>query len=256
MSAIDFLPWSWTITPSKSSKTTCPSSTSILGTFAAVNFVTTAMSYFLGDFHIVRRITCGLLGKPTGKPWLYMWAVNLGLQLISNVAIATIIKNVPGYTDKFHIGQVVLLYATRPRFSWILLGLLEQRTVNLTPWTQPYGLGRRHAKDYLYPWRAAFLSCMISEILHQLIAFYTIGLSAHFAASRGYYVVNSDAYRSLPEPAHWMYAGALFYLIAGSATLIVTGGYLFLDIQTEDPTHDLDEEPAWLILVSFLLLTI
>jgi hypothetical protein len=47
-----------------------------------------------------------------------------------------------------------------------------------------------------------------------------MGRTVQFAADNGFYKVSGD-YRSMPHGAHMMYAGALYYLIAGSISLVI-----------------------------------
>ena len=70
------------------------------------------------------------------------------------------------------------------------------------------------------------MSQFIAEFILQLIALYIMGRTAHFAAGRGYYLVHTDLYRSLPPGAHMMYSGALYYLIIGSFSWLLAIGLI------------------------------
>jgi len=43
----------------------------------------------------------------------------------------------------------------------------------------------------------------------------------------GYYVVHTDTYKALPQAAHLFYGGSLYYLVAGSAYILVFASSLF-----------------------------
>ena len=199
----DLLPWTWQVAPVNSSATQCPSSARILGTFAAVNAVCTVLSLFFGHSGIVRKLTCGIFGQTDGKPWLYMWIVSLGLQLGANAVIARLMQDASDYLTTFTIPQLVLFYTARPRLSWIVLGFLAS-------------VKQKHD----YPWRSAWLSNMISELVQQAIALYVMGVTVHYGVTHGYYVFAT--FNSLPESGRLLYGGAIYYLVATSVYLLCT----------------------------------
>ncbi|ERF69030.1 hypothetical protein EPUS_08380 [Endocarpon pusillum Z07020] len=199
-----FLPWSWTITSTDPSLQPCPSASSILATFAAVNAVASALAIIFGHQSVISRISCKMCGGDSGsKAWRYMWIVPLGLQLAANAVIALLIKRTAGFRADFAIWELVLFFAARPRLSWITLGLFAVKS-------------RKKSGTRDFPWWPSFMSQFVAELILQLIALYIMGRTAHFAASRGFYLVHTDLYRSLPSGARMMYSGALYYLIVGT----------------------------------------
>ncbi|KAF1990684.1 hypothetical protein K402DRAFT_417453 [Aulographum hederae CBS 113979] len=70
------------------------------------------------------------------------------------------------------------------------------------------------------PYHSTFMSQLIAELFLQFVALYIMGYTAHFAAGHGYYKLGKEYY-SLPQAAHMMYAGALYYLVGGSLSLSI-----------------------------------
>ncbi|KAF2464644.1 uncharacterized protein BDR25DRAFT_380904 [Lindgomyces ingoldianus] len=119
----ELLPWSWKISP-QAQTTKCPPFAEYASIFIGVNIVAAIVSAVFGNRRVVRRLTCGLMGKPLSRSFLYMWIVTLALNLGANAINAWLIKKTPGYDATFGIGELVLLFCLRPRVGWIVLGLL------------------------------------------------------------------------------------------------------------------------------------
>jgi hypothetical protein len=132
-----------------------------------------------------------------------MWIVSLGLQLGANAVIAWLMQDASGYLTTFTIPQLVLFYTARPRLSWIVLGFLASVRMN-----------------HDYPWRSAWLSNMISELVQQAIALYVMGVTVHYGVTHRYYVYAT--FNSLPESGRLLYGGAIYYLVATSFYLLFT----------------------------------
>ncbi|KAF2472861.1 uncharacterized protein BDR25DRAFT_11963 [Lindgomyces ingoldianus] len=241
--ATELLPWGWTITPKDDSLVICPSASKILGTFALVNIVVTALSVVFGNRYTFYRLTGRRFFKnKNSKLHRVMWIVNVALQLGANALIGRIFQKTPGYNADFKIWELMLFFTVRPRLSWIVLMLLSQYevhnpTVTYTPVVideldvqreglklEPQSKDRNvtslepipkqpHEKDR--PWASTAKSQAFAEIALQIIALYIMGKTAHFASTRRYYLVGTAANKSLPAAAKIMYGGALYYLIMG-----------------------------------------
>jgi hypothetical protein len=208
----NILPWDWVLTPQPGSNKTCPAPSSVLGTFVAVNVITSLVSIISGHRRFIRLVTCGWLGEMMSQGWMRSWLLALGLQFAANATIAAIFKHTPGYMATFTIGELMLLFFARPRLSWIVLLFLSfYRTKN------PLHIARGSERDY--PYYSACMSQIMVELVMQLIALVLMGKTAYFATVRGFYNINSTGYRSLPESAHVMYAGALYYMVTGCLAL-------------------------------------
>lgn len=242
-----YLPWGWTITPEDPNVHQCPPVSSLLGTFAAVNGVVSVLAVIFGHRLVVEKLTCGACGKKGSKAWKYMWILPVGLQLAANAFIAAIIKRTAGYDANYKIWELMFFLVARPRLSWIVLGAFafrERQPSKIKPSPSKYALidnydgsGHKQEDEYLgdgdFPWWSAFMSQFIGEFLLQIISLYIMGRTAHFAATHGYYkVYETKMYHSLPHGAHMMYAGALYYLVAGSIFLLAASTFI-LAIYTE-----------------------
>ncbi|KAF2686299.1 hypothetical protein K458DRAFT_210776 [Lentithecium fluviatile CBS 122367] len=221
---IDLLPWSWAISPEDQSVTNCPSPSWILGTLAIVNVVVTVLSIPFGNRYFLNRLTCRFLfNAKSSNAYRYTWVFTVALQLGANALIAMIFQRTPGYRASFKIWELMLFFTIRPRLSWIalnLFGLIKKgEPLSATPHPPEYSTNDTREDPYGseedLPWISSALSQYIAEFFLRLIAFYVAGRTAHFATARGYYQITSAAYHSLPQEAHLMYAGALYYIVGG-----------------------------------------
>jgi hypothetical protein len=101
------------------------------------------------------------------------------------------------------------------------------------------------------------MSNAISELMMQYSTPYTMGRTARFAARNGYYRVGTAAYRTLPSSAHLNYAGALYYLIVGSLSIIVVSRILLrlMMRHLSHSEHGAAGTAAFLILTCLLIST-
>lgn len=255
LDAASILPFPFSITADDPS--TCPSSSAILGTFAAVNVVMSILSLVTGHRLVNKVLSCGMLGgKEYSGAWKYVWILPFGLQLGANAVVGVLISRAPGYTvTNLNVGDLVLLYSARPRLSWIVLTFVSlwprkpkkaerrrgrrprspaaRQEWELVPSTERVGEQKRGASahstryddndegdtvsDTRLPsyWHCTALSQLVAEVVLEVLALVTMGRTVRFGAVRGFYNVGSEAYRSLPQPAHVMYGGAMWYLVAG-----------------------------------------
>jgi hypothetical protein len=117
-----YLPIPWTVTSLNPSAHTCPSPSSLLGTFAIVNGMVSLLAVLFGHRHVVKKLTCGCFGKRSSQSWKIMWVIPVGLQLAANACIALLIQRTDGYAASFKITDLMLWLIARPRLSWIILG--------------------------------------------------------------------------------------------------------------------------------------
>ncbi len=224
-----FLPWEWSITPEDTLTTKCPSAATILGTFAIINVVATVLGVFFGHRIVLNRLTCGILGRNKNSSlWKITWVFPFGLQLGANALIAAIIKHTPGYNANFKIWELMLFFTARPRLSWIVVGFLgcyDQANGRMLWIEDDEENGQQTsrlsslAREEDFPWLSTAMSQMVAEVLLKIISLYIMGITANFAASRGYYKLG-ETYNSLPHFAHLMYAGALYFLVVGTLFLL------------------------------------
>jgi hypothetical protein len=213
------LPWDWTITVEDPARETCPSPAAILGTFAAVNIIVSVLGVVCGHRIVVKKMTFGLLGGKGGRAWLFMWPVTLALQLGANALIAKIIKDTPGYHATFGIGELTLFLVARPRLSWIFIILFSERSRKIKNKSEIQSPFISKDKTGERPWGCAAMSQLFAETILLFLGFITMGKTARFADTHGYYKLGS-VYNTLPRGAHLMYAGALYFLVAGVLAFI------------------------------------
>jgi hypothetical protein len=211
------LPFGWYIRPIDPSTASCPSSSSILGTFAIVNVVVTVLSIVSGHKNFTKFVTCNILRGDTGHPWRYMFIFPVGIQLLANLAIAHIMKGAPGYEYNYSSWELMLFFTARPRLTFVGLAIASM-------------VKKPSKKGYDeddYPWLSSCLSNFIGELVLQLIALYIMGTTVHYGVHSKYYLVWSDEYKSLDHFTHVLYGGAMYYLIAGCVYLLIILVVLF-----------------------------
>lgn len=211
----DLIPWSYVITSDDPSK--CPSSAAILGTFAAINILSSLFSIIVGHRKVVKMLTFGLLGSKDyiSATLFVQWLIPLACQLGSNAINAYLMSKVPGYKVTFPIGQLVVLYAARPRFSWIVLAMFTLRSTITTTATRRNRTFILNDMPKLSYWFSAGIAHLLAEIVLDLIALVYMGRAAYFATTRGYLNVFSSTYHTIPESARLMYAGSLWFIVGG-----------------------------------------
>ncbi|ORY02286.1 hypothetical protein BCR34DRAFT_84490 [Clohesyomyces aquaticus] len=148
-----YFPWSWTIESLDQTTHKCPSVSSLLGTFAAVNGVVSLLAVIFGHRLVVKKITCGLFGRRGSRAWVWMWILPVGLQLAANVCIALLIKKSGGYTADFSVSELMLFLVARPRLSWIVLGAFAFKSTKNRPEKEKpaTSLGTPNPNQYLTP---------------------------------------------------------------------------------------------------------
>ena len=214
-SASEYIPWSWRVTPNSDTGDYdfCPSTLSILVTFAAVNVFVSVASLIMGHRGVVRFFTCGCCdGEDDKGTWFYMFIFPLALNLGPNALIAYLYKSTPGFGDNFSIWQLTLFYVTRPRLSWLVLVIFMS-----------IDAARDKETNYIRSAKAA----VASEFCLQIVSGFYTGWTAHFATQHGYYLHPHEA----PHTANVMYAGALLCLVSLFFTLISLGAILFSDAE-------------------------
>jgi hypothetical protein len=185
------LPWNWTLEVASSDvPRKCPPASHILGTFAGVNIISTLLGVLVGGDCFRRK------AKRSHIAW--SWIVPLTLQLGANAIIAVLTKRTSGYGQTFSVANLTFFLAARPRLSWIVLLVLGC-----------------NSKTY----RKTAMANSVAEIVLQLIASYTMGKTANFAAFHGY-LVTGKLIGPVGQAAQLMYSASLFYLVLGSASTL------------------------------------
>jgi hypothetical protein len=196
------IPERWIIAPRNGTEflheRQCPPPTATMLTFLTTNILTGLLSLPLGFRPLVERLTRKRFGKrfivdnaggPGDRSRGYMWLFPFALQLLANLFIAVAIQQTPGYGET-SIGNIMLLYLFRPRFTWILLTITNRFTGyehrkktfvrrGKRRWTVFMGeveipdeqyVPQAQRKDIERPWNSSRISSCVAEAVLQFMA--------------------------------------------------------------------------------------
>jgi hypothetical protein len=131
------IPERWIIAPRNGTEflheRQCPPPTATMLTFLTTNILTGLLSLPLGFRPLVERLTRKRFGKRYDNYGRgdysrgYMWLFPFALQVLANLFVALAIQQTPGYSET-SIGDIMLLYLFRPRFTWMLLTIINRFT--------------------------------------------------------------------------------------------------------------------------------
>ena len=171
----------------------CPSTAAKIGVYAAVNAAIAILVPILGRRTVIHRLTFGVFGNPWSRSWLITGSLSIGLQIGSNVLNAYMVTQVPGFAQ-VPIGDLTLLWCTRPRLAWLVIALLPVQSA-----------------EAMYFSVAA--SCLAAELVLQLVGSVYMGYATNYARQQRFYLagaLDSSPYRT---DARIMYAGSLLWLV-------------------------------------------
>ncbi|KAF2475222.1 uncharacterized protein BDR25DRAFT_310647 [Lindgomyces ingoldianus] len=200
----ELLPWNWRIrisylttgsnnsTSSTSQGRHCPSASSKLAAFAVVNVAMLVLIPILGRRDVMKKITFGTLGHRASLMWLVTGPFTVLLHIASNAIAALIIKRTPGF-GSVEIGQLILLWCTRPRLAWMIVALI------------PF-----QASEEIYFSVAS--STMIAEVILQTLGGYYMGVATNYARRQKFYQRSRLAKTPKGRDAMIMYAGSIMWL--------------------------------------------
>jgi hypothetical protein len=119
----EIIPWDWYIQAASNQDIQCYSTSAILGSFALVNILVGISTLILGRRTIVKKLTCGYLGKPGSAGWPVMALISVALNMLANLVNALLVQHTPGF-EAVPIGALVLFWSTRPRIAWVATALI------------------------------------------------------------------------------------------------------------------------------------
>jgi hypothetical protein len=241
---IAYTPWNWTVQHDQSTAIVkCPSPGQILGTFAAVNIVVAIGGVTFGHRLVVKRLTCGMLGKRNSSSWKFFWIMPLGLQLGANALIAFLIKITPGYQHGFSVYQLTLFLCARPRLTWFIGAVLATSRLGRQQRSEEQGNNSLTNSLSLpiseSPWQSFGYSQVIAEFVLQALTTFSVGFTAGFAAKKGMLISGRLPGKS-GYYAHLMYSGAFYWLC--SALFVFTGMGLGVIMLVRRWSKDADAE--------------
>ncbi|KAH8702964.1 hypothetical protein GQ44DRAFT_732572 [Phaeosphaeriaceae sp. PMI808] len=184
----------------------CPSTSSKLVAFAAVNVAMAILTPIIGRRDFMKKISFGKLGHRGSTMWVLTGPVTAVLHILSNAIAAIMIKKTAGF-EGVNAGQLTLLWCTRPRLVWLIVALLPFQS---------------SSEMYF----SVTCSALIAELVLQSIGGYYMGVATNFARRQRFY---SDRHLLKNAPggrdAMTMYAGSIMLLsiiILAIATCIWT----------------------------------
>jgi hypothetical protein len=211
----ELLPWSWQVranndqashhngTFNKSGSATCPSTAAKLTAFAAANIAMAILVPIVGRRDVMKKLTRGFCGRRGSWMWIIVGPLTVVLHIVSNTVGALLIRSTPGYQD-IDVGQLILLWCTRPRMAWMVIALI--------PW---------QAKNAIYFSVAA--SSILSEAILQILGSVYMGIATAYAGRQKFYRVGRLRHVPHGTDALVMYAGSLLWLVMIIFALVACG---------------------------------
>ena len=190
----DLFPWGWRIQPTgpTAKNFACPSNESKLASFAVINIVVFLSCIVLGRRDTIRKLTRGILGRPSSI-WPLFAIISAGLNLFANYVIAVSISSLPGFAEASS-SALVLFWIARPRAAWLGTALVKiQREKSIY-----FSMGA---------------TALLTELILQVIGAVYLGLSVNFAA-RSHFYDDPGRINIIPGSyeAKIMYAGAIMWM--------------------------------------------
>ena len=201
----DLLPWRWQVqmpgfatnftkgTSAADSPPYCPSTGAKIGVYAAVNAAIAVLVPVLGRRTVIHRLTFGVFGNPWSRSWLITGPISIVLQLASNLINAYAVTQMPGFSH-VPIGDLTLLWCTRPRLAWLIVALLPVQG----------------AKAMYF---SVVASCLAAEVVLQVLGSYYMGVATNYARLQRFYSLGSLDSTPHKTDAQIMYAGSLLWLV-------------------------------------------
>ena len=194
----EMLPWTWQLASdsflSGTSQPHCPSASSKLLAFAAVNIAMFLLIPIIGRRTVIKKLSFGFFGRQESRRWYYTGPLAVGLHLASNAVNASIIKSTVGFEDT-SIKDLTFFWCTRPRLAWLVVALL------------PY-----QAEKSMY--FSATASILFGEVILQLFGAYYMGIGANYARRQKFFLRGHLVGTWYAKQAMIMYAGSMLWLTA------------------------------------------
>ncbi|KAF2135432.1 uncharacterized protein K452DRAFT_323058 [Aplosporella prunicola CBS 121167] len=194
--ALDMIPWQWTIKPSDNwSK--CPLNIWKIGSFVLVNVATFLVAVY-GRGAEIHGLAPRFPRLPYPSSWFAKGILIAALQLLANLVNASLLQATMGYDD-IPVIQLMFLWCSMPRPAWmasLLIGLQPFDTIDFSV-----------AKSSLF-----------AEIILQTLSAYYMVLTVNYGLKHNFY------FRSLKgaergQSARLMYTGALLWIMVTTVAL-------------------------------------
>ncbi|CAI6340891.1 unnamed protein product [Periconia digitata] len=226
---LDMLPWRWTVRPHDSSNRVdenhsdyiipgeCASDDHVVKNFVLIHVVIVVASFYSQGIAI-RQIARAFPWLSYQSSWLVKGIQVAALQLLGNWANAVFVQQTNRY-EHVPVIQLILLWCSMPRITWLLFLLL-----GLRPWNK---VNFSAAKSFL-----------LAEMILQALSAYPMLLTINYGREHNFYLRDlEDVKHSLL--ARIMYYGALMWLIIVAMTILWT-------VQIASRMNKMiDQEPEW-----------
>lgn len=191
-SALEMIPWRWTVKPTDNARTTCASMEWKLGSFVLVNMAT-FLVVLLRQSQESRRIAHDSSLQSDPLSWIITGILIAAVQLLANGVNAYLVQKTPGYEDVLVV-QLMLLWCSMPRLGWLMIlpigGVQQFKMINFS----------------------AAASSLIAEAILQGFSLYYMVLTVRYGLEHKLYLRNLENVEG-GQSAKIMYAGALLWLI-------------------------------------------
>jgi hypothetical protein len=164
--------------------------------------------------------------------WIFSWIIIGALAVIGNAVVGWIIHSTPGYSgdslvylDGYWVEVnadilaskhknpsilgFVMLYATQPRLSWVVLGFLH---IAYSSFLSESGSS---------PWKSAFLASLMAEVAMQIFALSLLGRLIQIGMSNGYYDMGQAASAALDDAGRFFANSTMAYFMTAIIFCVV-----------------------------------
>jgi hypothetical protein len=188
---LDMIPWKWSIKPESAESTRLCASTE----WKIVGLLIINSAILLVEYFCLTTGTASCLRYTSPRPWFLTGLMAAALYLCANWINAVSIQSTPGYGE-FPITQLVLLWCSMPRFTWLTVLLVGPQ------------LGRKTVASYMF-----------AETVLQLLSAYPIVTTVNYGREHSFYSQGMARLETVPS-AQYMYAGALMWVVVVIVTLV------------------------------------
>lgn len=192
----DLYPFTWSIAPTTVTKNPshCPSKPLKLAAFAINNAIVGIATLLLGRRIYVKWLTKGYYGTAGMQSWPLFSILIAGINIFTNLINAVLIKRTSNFTSP-DIGSLILLFATRPRITWVASALIPIQ---------------KEQSMYI----SAGVTTLLSEFFLHIITSVYMFKTVIFAGSRGYFQQNFLKYVHGSWSALLIYSDALIWIVS------------------------------------------
>ncbi|PYH69983.1 uncharacterized protein BO88DRAFT_387077 [Aspergillus vadensis CBS 113365] len=206
---VEMVPWQWALKPSMAPDSqpgdikateACPPTQWKFESFAIVNIATFCALLLSHKKNMRRSKHIHSEHSPQPLGWAFKGIILATVQIFAHFSSSILVQNVRGY-EEVSIFQLMLLWCSMPRLSWLamlLLGLQQFGPNNLS----------------------AAASLLFAEILLQSLSAYYLLITVYYGYEHNFYLGTVDIW----APAKVMYAGALMWLFIVMMAFAVTIG--------------------------------